>query len=30
LMSNEYPEFSSNVTHAHDGISLIWDGNNWN
>jgi ribonuclease BN (tRNA processing enzyme) len=29
LMSNEYPEFSSNVTHAHDGICLIWDGNNW-
>jgi len=30
LMSNEYPQFSSNVTHAHDGISLIWNGNTWN
>ena len=30
LMSNQYPIFSSNVTHAYDGICLKWDGQNWN
>jgi ribonuclease BN (tRNA processing enzyme) len=29
LTSKDYPVFNDNVIHAHDGICLKWNGQNW-